>query len=315
MSTEALPPWGRMEARIEDELKKRPIPEAWRVTSHGSPKDEFIKWRDLLIDELAELLWPTYDEENHCWSRPPSQALLEADFALLKELHHHLSRPVNGLGTPPTTHREFFDEEDDVNKIFGVQYERYDPALPQYLRAGTTFTDILWYGCDRKLASLTYQLKGRFQRPRAFQVALVLGRKHDYVWARTGGTPSFVSGHCLQGSLAGSSAFVLFGRDIDLVSVEILKQFTVDIGDRRVFAGVHYPSDNLSSWYTALKLLPHVLNESQVQSTCEFLWSAISTKSIVYRAIRGHAEINRDSPYWPCIRALERVAGETHSDP
>jgi hypothetical protein len=312
VNTEALPPWGRMEERIEKELKKRPIPEAWCSSSGGSLKDDFTKWRDTLINELAELLWPTYEEEKHCWSRPPPLDLLEADFALLDELHPCLNQPVNGVGTPPTTHRVFFDEEDDVTKIFGLQYERYDPALPQYLRAGTTFTDILWYGCDRKLASLTYQLKGRFQRPRAFQTALLLGRKYNYVWAATGGTPSMVSGHCLQGSLAGSSAFVLFGRDVDLVSVEILKQFTVDIGDRRVFAGVHYPSDNLSSWYTALNLLPHVLDESQVRSTREFLWGAISKKSIVYRAIRNHAEINADSPYWPCIRALERVCHHTN---
>jgi hypothetical protein len=293
-----------MEERIENELKMRPIPEAWRVPSGASAKEEFTEWREKLIDELAKLLWPTYDSG---WSRPPPRDLLEADFALLRELHPYLTHPVNGLGNSPIPHRVFFDEEDDNTKIFGVQYERYDPALPQYLRAGTTFTDILWYGCDRKLASLTFQLKRRFQRPRPFQTAFLLGQKCEYVWANTGGTPSMVSGHCLQGVLAGSSAFVLFGRDVDLVSVDILKQFTVDIGDRRVFAGVHYPSDNLASWYTALKLLPHVLDESQVQSTREFLWSAISTKSIVFRAILSHAGKNADSAYWPCIRELERI--------
>jgi hypothetical protein len=294
-----------MEERIESELEMRPIPEAWRALTGATAAVEYIAWRDRLIDELAELLWPTYQDSG--WSRPPPIQLIDADFSLLQELHPYLNHPVSGLGNPPTPHRVFFDEEDDNSKIFGVQYERYDPALPQYLRAGTTFTDILWFGCDRKLASLTYQLKRRFQRPRPFQCALLLGRKHKYVWANTGGTPSMVSGHCLQGSLAGSSAFVLFGRDIDLVSVDILKQFTVDIGDRRVFAGVHYPSDNLSSWYTALKLLPHVLDDSQVPLTRDFLWSAISTKSVVFRAVRSHAESHADSPYWPCIRALERL--------
>lgn len=306
MSAETLPPWGQLEEPMEEEIRSRPIPEAWRSISSRTRESDFAQWRDHLIDELAALIWPTYDFAHRRWSKPPSDQLLEVDFQLLKKLHRCLELPINGFGVPPTPHSVFFAEEDDVYKLIGLNYERYDPALPEYLREN--LKDVLINGFSRKLASLHLQLKKRFQRPRAYQVALLSRRPFHYLWAATGGTPSLVSGHCLQGSLAGISAYVLFGRDVDLVSVEILKQFTVDIGDRRVFAGVHYPSDNLSSWYTALKLLPHVLDQSQVRQAHEFLWDAISKKSTVYREIVKHADKTPDSPYRPAIQALNNLA-------
>jgi hypothetical protein len=254
------------------------------------------------------MLWPTFDAERLRWTRPPSDALMQADFQLLEDLHGELNNPVNGLGDSPTNHWTFFSEEDNENIIFGAHYERYDPGLPQYLREH--FTDILWNGCDRKIGSLHYQLKSRFQRPRAYQVAVLSRRlKYRCLWAKTGGTPSFVSGHCLQGSLAGCSAYLLFGRSVDSVSVEVLKQFTVDIGDRRVFAGVHYPSDNLSSWYTALMLLPHVVDDTDLAFVRGFLWDAIGKKSIVFAAIQKHIDANRgNSPYEKAVDAIRAIA-------
>jgi hypothetical protein len=87
-----------------------------------------------------------------------------------------------------------------------------------------------------------------------------------------------------------------------------LQQFTVDIGDRRVFAGVHYPSDNLSSWYTALKLLPHVIDPSALASVRKFLWEAISLKSIVFAEIMRHINSHDRSPYRAAVAAIEKAA-------
>jgi len=311
LSPANLPPWGALEEPVEQEIKFRPIPEAWRAIAGGTKEAEFKRWRKDLVHELAALVWPTYDYRHHCWSAEPSKKLLEADFELLSKLHLCLDDPINGVAKPepgkdPVKHRQLFFEEDDVYILIGVKYERYDPAVPSNIRAD--LPRFLISGFDRKLASLSLQLKKHFQRPRAFQVALLTGRTFSCLWAKLANTPSFVSGHCLQGSLAGVSAYLLFGRDLDLVSADVLGQFTVDIGDRRVFAGVHYPSDNLGSWYTALKILPHVLDDSQVEPAREFLWDAISRKSIVFRHIAKHAHQHSDSVYLPAIRALENVA-------
>jgi len=92
-------------------------------------------------------------------------------------------------------------------------------------------------------------------------------------------------------------------------SVDKLRQFTVDIGDRRVFAGVHYPSDNLSSWYTALKLIPHVFTEPTDAWVRDFLWKAIDLRSIVFGAIKNHIAAHpNDSPYRDAVAAIRKLA-------
>jgi hypothetical protein len=267
---------------------------------------QYLPWRDQLITDLASLLWPTYDFVHRRWTSTPSSDLIDADFELLKVLRPKMKEPVKGLGSEPTTHEVFFLEEDDEDTIFGDDYGRYDPAMPAFLRK--SMTDMLWTGCDRKMGSMHFQVKAQLQRPRPYQVALIQKRDFHHDWAKSGGTPAMISGHCLQGATGGCSAWLLFGRSLDAVSVEVLKQFTIDIGDRRVFAGVHYPSDNLSSWYTAFKLLPHVVEASSVASTMEFLWDAITTKSEVYAQIMAHVNANAGSPYRAAVNAIQNAA-------
>ena len=300
------PPWGHMDALVQGMMRSRPIPEAWRPTTAGNAEQQWQQWLDSLISDLESMLWPTYDFSKGTWSRPPNPALMDADFQLMELLKSQLDEPIRGRAAVETKHRVLFDEEDDDYLLFGHKYERYDPGLPQYLRDG--LTHILWNGYDRKLGSLHLQLKHVFQRPRAYQVALLQNRTFEHLRSRLAATPSLVSGHCLQASLAGVSAFVLFGTSVDFASLAVLRQFTVDIGDRRVFAGVHYPSDNLSSWYTALQLLPHVVDNSVLPSTRAFLWEAISSQSAVYQAIRAHVDTNPKSPYREAVAAIEAAA-------
>jgi hypothetical protein len=67
-----------------------------------------------------------------------------------------------------------------------------------------------------------------------------------------------------------------------------LGQFGVDIGDRRVFAGVHYPSDNMASWIMALRL---VKEEVPDQRVFRFLANAITTRSLVYQMLVASNEV------------------------
>lgn len=305
-NAQQLPPWGLMDALVQGIMRSRPIPEAWRPIATGNTEEQWPRWRDSLIRDLESMLWPTYEPTQGTWSCPPDPALIDADFELMESLKNQLDEPILGRAAVETKHRVFFDEEDDDYLLFGHKYERYDPGLPPYLREA--LTHILWNGYDRKLGSLHLELKQVFQRPRPYQVAFIQKRNFEHQRSKLAATPSLVSGHCLQGSLAGVSAYVLFGASIDFTSVEVLRQFTVDIGDRRVFAGVHYPSDNLSSWYTALKLLPHVVDHSVLSSARSFLWEAISSQSIVYRAIRAHVDTDPKSPYKEAVAAIEAAA-------
>jgi hypothetical protein len=72
-----------------------------------------------------------------------------------------------------------------------------------------------------------------------------------------------ISGHCLEGCLAG--AWLAWCLQFDSQGLDhldwrrvhkALQQWSVDIGDRRVMAQVHYPSDNIGSWWVGAQL-PH----------------------------------------------------------
>lgn len=302
-----LPPYGVMEISLEDDMAD-PIPEAWIALSGDKvkAKAEYDPWVAQLIADLSSMLWPTYNRELGKWAHPPSVALVDADFELFKILQPKMGEEVKGLAREKTKHEVFFAEEDDEAIIFGHRYERYDPSLPVYLRE--TLTDTLWTGCDRKMGGMHIQVKQELQRPRPYQVAFIEKLDFHHVWAKSGGTPAMISGHCLQGITGVCSAYLLFGRHLDSVSVDTLKQFMVDIGDRRVFGGVHYPSDNLSSWYTAFKLIPHVVEPSSVPAAMQFMWEGITKKSEVYAAISDHIRDNAGSPFRAAMEALSVVA-------
>lgn len=307
MSTATLPPWGHMEDFVKNELAERPVPEAWIPLDPATIKQEYEQWFDELLTDLSRLLWPVFDRNAGTWTSPPNPALIDADFELLDILRPKLDTPIDGAlkqHPEPPIHRAFFEEEDDESIIFGHRYERYDPGLPRHLVEN--LTDILWTGCDRKMGSLHYRLKEQLQRPRPNQVAWLRPGDFHFDWAKSGGTPAMVSGHCLQGSMGGCSAFLLFGS-IDSVSIGYLQQLTVDIGDRRVFAGVHYPSDNLSSWYTAFKLLPHVVEPRDDARARAFLRGALEHKSIVFAAIRRHVAENASSAFKPALEAIAKI--------
>jgi hypothetical protein len=312
MSTENLPPYGFMEASIERAIATRPLPEAWVALSGAAAAGQYKAWKDTLITDLNQMLWPSYDTVLKKWKSTPSAALIDADFELFAQLQPKMKEHIKGLVPEAGTHEEFFLEEDDEDIIFGHKYERYDPSLPKHLR--DSLTDVLWTGCDRKMGSLHFQVKAELQRPRAFQVALIQQRNFHHHWANSAGSPAMISGHCLQGMTGGCSAFLLFGRHLDAVSLGALAQLTVDIGDRRVFAGVHYPSDNVSSWLAAFRLLPHVLEQGSVAAASRFLWDALTQRSDVYAALRTHMTDNAGSPYRLAMNAIEAAATATGID-
>lgn len=304
MTSPVLPPWGHMEVFFQELLENPGIPKAWIAQNPAQVEREYQDFFEDLLKDLTTLLWPEFDKEAGDWKSPVPHALNLADLDLMDALKVNLTLPIKGGGKEPPTHEVMFHEEDDEDVLFGTNYQRYDPGLPRHL--AYDMKEILWTGCSRKLGALHIQLKDKLQRPRAHQVALILKRPLAWIFPLTGGTPAMISGHCVQGSLGGCSAFLLFGS-LDAVSQGYLQQLTVDIGDRRVFAGVHYPSDNLASWYTTLKLLPHVVEARDLPRVRAFFRGALENKSIVYDAIRTHVANHGPSPFEPAYTALQAL--------
>ena len=95
------------------------------------------------------------------------------------------------------------------------------------------------------------------------------------------------------------------GEELTISQWKALQQYAVDMGDRRVFAGVHYPSDNLSSWLMVMRVANHVFVRSEVKAK---LWQAISERSRVYRRIREESLTESGAVYIPALEALEKAA-------
>src|SRR5262249_22492778 len=82
-----------------------------------------------------------------------------------------------------------------------------------------------------------------------------------------------------------------------------LQQYAVDIGDRRVMAGVHYPGDSLASFIVAMSQACQLYkNGLEVK---RHLWAAIRDQSFIYDRILNFtpAEV-----YAPALAALHALA-------
>jgi hypothetical protein len=304
-----LPPWGQIDEHQTWLSQHWQIPVKWGHGKEGANGacPQWRSWLDDVVGTIDTTLWPVYQPRGASMASPKVKRLLEADFELLSKLHSYISHGIKGSSSR-ATHARFFAEEDQGVCKVGSSYNVYDDTLDSHDLANMPNT--LEDGSVLKVGTLHLQLKQIFQRPRPSQVAYILGMKtYKYLAAASANTPSLVSGHSLQGSIAGCHAFVdlRLNAQNKTHSRERMQQFTVDVGDRRVFAGVHYPSDNLASWITALKLVPHVFEPTVTPDVVAFLWEAITEKSDVYDAISTHVKSRGDSAYGPAIKALDEL--------
>jgi hypothetical protein len=308
MSSNELPPWGQMDERFLAEVEDDRIPTDWKPPDGVPPGlPGWQAWLAHVVGVIADRLWPVYVPGGSMWDTAAVEALFEADFGLMASLRSHLRAPIRARFETAVTHLEFFTQEDDDKVPFGDGYERYDSLFAAADR--NKLRTAMAVGLNNKAGTVDLQMKMQFQRPRPWQVAVTQRRAgFSYRRGRTAFTPSLISGHCFQGVIAGCAAFEGLKGGMTSESIEVLKQFAVDIGDRRVFAGIHYPSDNLSSWYTAFRLVPTVFDPALVPQVSRFLWEAVTTKSTVFGAIRDHIVAHSDSPYALIVNAIEDAA-------
>jgi hypothetical protein len=197
-------------------------------------------------------------------------------------------------------HFTFFKEE-DPGKIF-QSYSLYDGTLDTKLPP--VFADAFFAGLKTKCSSTQLQYKVRFQRPRAYQMALLLHRPNfNHEEGISSMTPSMISGHCFQGMIgvgAVMERILESGMSFSDDSWQALRQYAVDIGDRRVMAGVHYPSDNLGSWIVLMRLSNRVFRDKRVK---QYLWQGIEEQSLIYDLVKSSGA----QEYAPALDLLYRM--------
>lgn len=274
------PPYGLMPEDWEAGGEKGPLPAGFDAPAW----DAFVQQ---VLEQLAAVLWPVHDGAG--WVGD-AQAIMEvlsrADLALMASTLQPL---FGGVVPSGASHRELFRDEDDLRpgrKNFDTLSHYLRKVPPELLSA---VVDAAGAGIAA-LGPRPLTFKRRLQRPRPYQVSLLLpGIQFGHTQAKSACSPSMMSGHCLQGLIAATAAYVRHQTAIDSLAGarQALAQFGVDFGDRRVFAGVHYPSDNLASWFIALRLAPTLFG-SKASIARAFMVDAIRA-SAVFRALSHQA--------------------------
>lgn len=301
---DGFPPYGRMHRGLYGAIARMPFPEGFEPPPGQKPKEAWQAIFTPILDRLADALWPQYQFQpgtGGVWvgaAAANMAALTDADFQLMQVLAKELHQPVSqrAVGQPgladAQSHRSFFVEEDGddplpVNNYLTAADQSALSALAAKVDAKPLPGHILKWMIGHSTAP-TLPAKDALQRPRPYQVASLQGRAFDYELAKTAVTSAIPSGHCIQGIQGVCMAVLELSVAGVLPSDALarLRQYAVDHGDRRVFAGVHYPSDNLASWCMALALCQPLYGKAAAVGR-KFIVEAVTEHSAVYQQIRA----------------------------
>jgi len=106
---------------------------------------------------------------------------------------------------------------------------------------------------------IIYKLKYHYNRPRPFQVASAIDLKFHREPLKTAKTPSYPSGHSIQGVLVGKYLAAKYPK----YSTEIM-QIADDISKSRLAANVHFPSDSIFGEQIAVALYLYIRNTAEL---------------------------------------------------
>lgn len=300
-----LPPWGML-AGVAPQTDE-PV-RAWVARNPGKSPAHWKAFVDDVSAELGKNLWPVFDPDvSPAWVRIDDRLarLLQADFQIIAQLQReeiYNQRPGAVCKSGKLDHKQLFAIEDEGR--LGENIEQYDDTF-EYA-AARLLPALILNGLTDTAGSFTLQIKGRHQRPRAYQTALLwpqYGKGFFHINAASGQTPAFISGHCLQSLLGLAAAWLALEKINYAVTGQQRKammQYGADIGDRRVFAGVHYPSDNLGSWIAVLRLCNEIADGEHLG---RFIAESIPMSEVYRRIERFRA--GRQSPF---ADAMEQLA-------
>ncbi|GIT92342.1 hypothetical protein JANAI62_28000 [Jannaschia pagri] len=330
-----LPPYGApsRELRIVDDGAR---PKDWS----GSAED-WAAFYAHFVEDVSEHISPKWDMATGTWTGASAQFATEAtrrelDVVIKTLLAKGIMDQIPITPTykgplPKRTHYWLYAIEDYIGPFLS-RLQSGEPVLPPAdkeleQKVGAHPANSIYYYDDtvdlQQMPSLfghmfqhkyngIFQTKLIFRRARPQQTAFMLGLT-DFEWRQaqanvhTGNHPALISGHCAQGLLFACTIvdkLLSAGRQMEDIPMEAYSQFAVDFGDRRVFGGVHYPTDNIASWIAVMRMIPWVFPENG-PTLLAFIQSAIRDRSLLYGAIEG-AFSAPDQPLLPAWTLLQQ---------
>jgi hypothetical protein len=252
--------------------------------------------------------------KRHLWPDDPvaRERITRADFDIMERLS--LDTPASEVQQvgPAPLNKDLYEIEDfDVFNIdllhewdsFVFTALRY--ADSEFLsvnnpKGSQSFFDSQLDKAKGDCEVLIHNLKGEFQRCRPYQAYWLLQggdmRSKKVQQTFSGQSPAIPSGHAW---LAFYWLICCLAKGLPKhVVPKSLQQACVDIGDRRVFAWVHYPSDSLASWYGALQLANESIGVTQIIKTKlkeslqqSSVWQEVSKTTEFAAAVREVCEL------------------------
>lgn len=294
-----LPPFGLFSIAIRRlASRSEPMSDWMPELSEDERKQAFLGWRHQVRKDLSRVVCPFLRRrgggQRPIWdgiSIADAEEIVEAELDVIIQNFQGSSptirekAPVNTAPEFGSTQLEQFLVEDNPSQPAAINLRDYVSGISQeqFENIRAAVDDAY---SSKKLPGL-FWFKNEFMRVRPHQAALILGREDfENFPALSARHSSFYSGHCLEGIIFSaaieeywSSSSVAYSS----AQLEELAQYAVDFGDRRVFAGVHYPSDNIGSWIISLRLAKYIFNDSS--QTLSFIRRAIIDKSKVFEVI------------------------------
>ena len=158
----------------------------------------------------------------------------------------------------------------------------------------------------RCLGSVTEILKLEFQRPRPFQLAEELDFADFFHWvSSSANSPALPAGHELQAIFVFLCSVRHFGLTGKANIVREFAGWCAGIGDRRVYAGLHYPSDILSSQYIAATLIDKVFPQDETEHLRDMFRLYLRHSTTLHQIREYQSKKNTASPFGGALTLLD----------
>lgn len=213
-----------------------------RINYADSPKSE----DQLVLDSPPSLNLIKIDE----WSAPvkpcPENGSLDTKNELLR-----MSAEINQMDD---------DDQEDIVEKYDEFFDEFEKACN---KKGLVFPKEYLNDLIDESVEIITKIKWKYNRPRPYQLAPVLGISLRVNMKETAKSPSFPSGHALQSKLVANVLSIMFPELEDK-----FQKIADKVAYSRYIGGLHYPSDlvygaELADWMINYVVFPDQLDESK----------------------------------------------------